>query len=79
MAQWVKGLALTQLWHGFIPGLGTSSCCRCGKKKKVLEKSNNVEKCIVSHMSYLDFAVEGSYIILLDILHPILLNRRKQK
>ena len=49
------------------------------QKKKVLEKSNNVEKCIVSHMSYLDFAVEGSYIILLDILHPILLNRRKQK
>ena len=38
VAQGVKDLVLSLLWHGSIPGLGTSTCCECGQKKKLKKK-----------------------------------------
>ena len=40
VAQWVKDLAFSLQWfrlllsHGYIPGLGNSTCCGRGQKKK---------------------------------------------
>ena len=33
VAQWVKGLVLSLLWRGLIPGPGTSLCCGGGQNK----------------------------------------------
>ena len=44
MAHWIKDSALllqqlgSLLWPGLIPGPGTSTCCKCGKKENEKEE-----------------------------------------
>ena len=38
VAQWVKDLALSVLWHGFALWLENATCCRCSLKKKKKRK-----------------------------------------
>ena len=43
VAQWVKDLALSVLWHGFALWLENATCCRCSLKKKRKKKKKSIK------------------------------------
>ena len=65
MAQMIKDPSLSLLWCGLIPGLGTSTCCKHGQKKK--KKNVYLETCIhLFHAKILE-NFSGIYITKMDI------------